>query len=189
MALPATLGSSLLLRAESGAGHSRTFAATTAAVKSVAAAPPSPTPPPTAEGPSGEPSAAAAAEPLPDAAAVAESAEAPARAPSDDGSGIGVEVSSADGVYEDDARRSILRRVGRVHECMQRDPGAHGVLSVRMVVDGDGSVTNVVPVSGDLVGGDFAKCAMLWLYRVGFAPHNRETAKFEVTLHFPGGGS
>jgi hypothetical protein len=96
-------------------------------------------------------------------------------------------VSVAEGVYEEDARRSILRRIERARECVRRDPAAHGILSARVVVDAGGSVTNVVPLSGDLVGSDFAKCAMLWLYRVGFAPpRSHETAKFEVTLHFPG---
>jgi hypothetical protein len=101
---------------------------------------------------------------------------------------VGVEVSGAEGVYDEDARRSILRRIDRARDCIRRNPSAHGILSARVVVDGDGSVTNVVPLSGDLLGSDFSKCAMLWLYRVGFAPPRaRETAKFEVTLHFPGG--
>lgn len=197
MALPATLGSSLLLRSESRAAHSRALAATTSAVKPMASPPTPPTPPtppaapasaPPAMPSASDPALAASTERPPDVPASAEPAPAAASAASDDGSGIGVEVSSADGVYEDVARRSILRRIERVHECTRRHPGAYGVLSFRMVVDADGSVTNVVPLSGDLVGSDFAKCAMLWLYRVGFAPHNRETAKFEVTLHFPRGG-
>jgi hypothetical protein len=100
---------------------------------------------------------------------------------------VGVEVSAAEGVYEEDARRSILRRIERGRECIRRDPTARGVLSLRVVVDANGSVTTVVPLSGDLLGSDFAKCAMLWMYRVGFAsPHARDSAKFEVTLHFPG---
>jgi hypothetical protein len=182
MALPATLFASLLLRAETRTGPPRALAATTSAVKSMAL----PTPPPQAKPSAGEPTPAGSAEQSPDATASAEPTAEPT--PSDDASGISVEVSSADGVYEEVARRSILRRIERVHECTRRDPGARGVLAARMVVDADGSVTNVVPLSGDLIGGDFAKCVMLWLYRVGFAPHNRETAKFEVTLHFPGGG-
>jgi hypothetical protein len=188
VALPATLFASLLLRSEGRAGPPRALAATTSAVKPMASPK---TPPPLApplDSSAGEPPPAASAESPPDATAPAEPAPAAAPALNDDASGISVEVSSADGVYEDVARRSILRRIERVHECTRRDPGAHGVLSARMVVDADGSVTNVVPLSGDLIGGDFAKCVMLWLYRVGFAPHNRETAKFEVTLHFPGGG-
>jgi hypothetical protein len=172
LALPATLAFGQLKRASGNAEWVATPAALSRA----------PTSPRTALSSPPEPSP----EPSPTARASATTPASPDG--KDPNSDVGVEVSVAEGVYEEDARRNILRRIERAHECMRRDPSAHGILSLRVVVDADGSVTNVVPLSGDLLGSAFAKCAMLWLYRVGFASlRSHEIAKFEVTLHFPGG--
>lgn len=184
VALPATLGFGLLQRSSrEGLTASNTFSARASASPNSS---PSANPPATAE------ALAPAQTPEQDPAPSAEGkgAAVPSAAPpasKDADQEVGVEVSSAEGIYEEDARRSILRRVERAHECIRKNPSARGILSARVVVDAGGSVTNVVPLSGDLFGSAFAKCAMLWLYRVGFAtPRSHEGAKFEVTLHFPG---
>jgi hypothetical protein len=182
LALPATLGVGLLQRSSrESLSASDTFSADALA---------SPSSNPNSRATAEAPALAQPVEPSPVASAHGDGSAAPAAAspePKDADSDVGVEVSGAEGVYEEDARRSILRRIERAHECTRKNPSAHGILSVRVVVDADGSVTNVVPLSGDLLGSSFAKCAMLWLYRVGFAtPRSHEGAKFEVTLHFPG---
>jgi hypothetical protein len=130
---------------------------------------------------------AAEVEPEPAPAAVASAAPSASVVVAPAGDGVTVEVSATDGDWGADARLSIVNRLPRLEECTQRAPAPAGTLHVRLVVSLGGSVTNVVPLAGDLLGSKFAKCVMVWLYRIGFAPHSREISKFEVTLRFAGG--
>ncbi len=131
--------------------------------------------------PPAEPAPTAA--PAPELTAPSASAEAVVVAAADANEITRIEITRADGMTEADARSALTFRRKHLDDCQQQQPG-QGSLSVRVHVDIDGSVRNVTPLSGDLLDTRMGRCALLALYRIGFAPRTRQTAKLELNLRF-----
>jgi hypothetical protein len=97
-----------------------------------------------------------------------------------------IETVVPKGLLEADARGGVLRRFDRLQACLAEPTNQQsGALTLRVTLDGGGSVTHVRPTGGDLVDTPLAACLLPVFYQMGFAAPAVGGGHFEITLRAP----
>jgi hypothetical protein len=123
--------------------------------------------------------------PADSAAAPAPSVTAAAPAPGTPGELV-VEKLEAHGILEADARGGVQRRFEKLQACLaQPSNQQRGALSLKIGIDGNGSVTYSRALTGELLGTPLAGCLLPVFYKMGFAAPSADNAYFEITLRTP----
>lgn len=119
-------------------------------------------------------------------------APAPSAAAADSGVAPGapgelvIEKLEAHGISEADARGGVQRRFEKLQACLsQPNNQQRGTLSLKIRIDGNGSVTYSRALTGDLLGTPLAGCLLPVFYKMGFAAPSADNAYFEITLRTP----
>jgi hypothetical protein len=93
---------------------------------------------------------------------------------------------TARGLLEADARGGVTRRMDRLQACLTNPKNRQsGELTLKVNIDGSGSVANSKPTGGDLLGKPLGDCLVLQFYKMGFAAPASDNAGFDITLRAP----
>jgi hypothetical protein len=97
-----------------------------------------------------------------------------------------IESLVAHGLFEADARGGVTRRLDKLQACLD-DPKNRqsGSLTLKVGIDGAGSVDYSRATGGDLVGTPLAECLLPVFYKMGFAAPAADSSYLEITLRAP----